>query len=398
MKIAKINFFIGIVICILFFTQCSKDNSTTSTTKTYPNVQVTFGTNIDLNNLANYAGQTKPNYIAKDNTGANAISNAKATLGRVLFYDKRLSIDSSVACASCHIQKFAFGDTALASKGVQGGLTGRHSMRLINSRYATEIKFFWDERAATLEAQTTKPIQDHAEMGFSGQSGRPILNDLLTRIAAIGYYNELFQFVYGDKTVTEARLQECLAQFVRSIQSFDSKYDVGRGQVSADNVDFPNFTAQENLGKNLFLTPPVFDANGNRISGGAGCNVCHNAPEFDIDPNTGNNGIIGKLNAAGFDVTNTRAPSLRDLANTSGEPNSPMMHTGVIKTLQAAIGHYGTINANPNNTNLDARLKPNGVGQKLNFNAQEVNALIAFLKTLTGSNVYTDAKWSNPFK
>lgn len=398
MKITKINFFIGIIICILFFTQCSKDNSTTSTTKIYPNVQATFGTNIDLNNLANYAGQTKPNYITKDNTGANAISNAKATLGRVLFYDKRLSIDSSVACASCHIQKFAFGDTALASKGVQGGLTGRHSMRLINSRYATEIKFFWDERAATLEAQTTKPIQDHAEMGFSGQSGRPILNDLLTRIAAIGYYNELFQFVYGDKTVTETRLQECLAQFVRSIQSFDSKYDVGRGQVSADNVDFPNFTAQENLGKNLFLTPPVFDANGNRISGGAGCNVCHNAPEFDIDPNTGNNGIIGKLNAAGFDVTNTRAPSLRDLANTAGEPNSPMMHTGVIKTLQAAIGHYGTINANPNNTNLDARLKPNGVGQKLNFNAQEVNALIAFLKTLTGSNVYTDAKWSNPFK
>lgn len=103
-----------------------------------------------------------------------------------------MSIDSSIACASCHIQQFAFSDTAIASRGVASGLTGRHSMRLVNSRFAVETKFFWDERAATLEAQTTKPIQDHAEMGFSGQSGRPGLNDLLTRLSSLGYYNELF--------------------------------------------------------------------------------------------------------------------------------------------------------------------------------------------------------------
>jgi cytochrome c peroxidase len=89
---------------------------------------------------------------------------------------------------------------------------------------------------------------------------------------------------------------------------------------------------------------------------------------------------------------------LRDLANISGTPNGPMMHTGVITTLQAAIGHYGNINANPNNARLDPKLKPNGIGQKLNLNAQEVNALIAFLKTLTGKNIYTDPKWGNPFK
>ena len=356
-----------------------------------------FGSNIDLNNLVDYAGQAKPSYIVKDNTGNNGITNAKATLGRVLFYDKRLSIDSSIACASCHIQQFAFSDTAIASRGVASGLTGRHSMRLVNSRFAVETKFFWDERAATLEAQTTKPIQDHAEMGFSGQSGRPGLNDLLTRLSSLGYYNELFQFVYGDKAVTEARLQECLAQFIRSIQSFDSKYDAGRAQVANDNVNFPNFTAQENQGKNLFLSPPVFDATSTRTSGGAGCNGCHGAPEFDIAPNSGNNGIIGSL-AGGQDQANTRAPSLRDLANISGTPNGPMMHTRVITTLQAAIGHYGNINANPNNARLDPKLKPNGIGQKLNFNAQEVNALIAFLRTLTGKNIYTDPKWSNPFK
>ena len=73
------------------------------------------------------------------------------------------------------------------------------------------------------------------------------------------------------------------------------------------------------------------------------------------------------------------------------------MHTGNLLTLQNAIGHYGTINLAPGNTNLDPRLRPNGFGQRLNFTAQEVNSLIAFLKTLSGTNVYVDRKWSSPF-
>jgi cytochrome c peroxidase len=381
---------------IVIFISCKKttDNGGTAT---YTAIKATFGTNIDPNNLLNYANQGKPPYIIKDNTGANAISNAKATLGRVLFYDKNLSIDNSVSCASCHRQEFAFGDTALVSRGVSGGVTGRHSMRLVNARFAVENKFFWNERAPSLEFQTTQPVQDHNEMGFSGLSGRPALNGLLTKLQAIGYYNELFRFVYGDISVTEARLQECMAQFVRSIQSFDSKYDIGRAQVANDNQNFPNFTPGENAGKNIFLTPPVFDAAGLRINGGLGCNGCHNAPEFDIDPNTRNNGIIGTIGSAVLDLNNTRAPSLRDLLNIAGNPNTPMMHTGVFTSIQQVIGHYGTINLAPGNTNLDPRLRPNGFGQQLNITAQEVINVTAFLKTLSGTNVYTDAKWKNPF-
>lgn len=377
--------------------QCSKKDST-STTQIYEAIQKTFGNNIDLNNLANYANQTKPAYITKDNTGNNTITNAKATLGRVLFYDKNLSIDNTISCASCHKQEFAFSDTAIASKGVLGGTTARHSMRLINARFANETKFFWDERAATLEIQTTKPIQDHAEMGFSNTNGRPAIATLLTKLAGIDYYKELFKFVYGDTTVTEPRLQECMAQFVRSIQSFDSKYDAGRSQVPNDGVDFPNFTTQENQGKTLFNIAPVFDATSTRTSGGLGCGGCHAAPEFDILPTSGNNGIIGTINNTGIDITVTRASSLRDLVARNGNPNGPMMHTGNLTTLQQIVGHYGTINLAIGNTNLDVKLRPNGIGQKLNLNATEVNAVIAFLKTLTGSNVYTDAKWANPFK
>jgi cytochrome c peroxidase len=388
--------FSGIVTVVVLLVACSKADNTQTTQTVYAAIATAFGAQIDLNNLANYAAQPKPAYITKDNTGNNPITNAKATLGRVLFYDKKLSIDNTISCASCHKQAFAFSDTALISVGVAGGLTDRHSMRLVNERFGVEIKFFWDERAASLESQTTQPIADHKEMGFSGQAGRANIAALLTKLQGTDYYNELFKFTYGDISVTESRLQECLAQFVRSIQSFDAKYDVGRAQVNNDRQNFPNFTAQENVGKDLFLTPPVFDATSNRIGGGLGCNGCHNAPEFDIDPNTRNNGVIALAAGGGQDVSVTRAPTLRDLVNNKGELNTRLMHTGGIRDLATAVSHYGGfIN---DNRNLDQRLKPNGVNvQRLNLQTAEIAAVVAFLKTLAGTNVYLDKKWASPF-
>lgn len=355
-----------------------------------------FGSNVSFTQTDNYANQTVPRYITRDNTGQNAIQNRTATLGRVLFYDTNLSVDNSLSCASCHKQEFAFSDTAVASKGVLGGVTVRHSMRLINARFAQESKFFWNERAASLEAQSTMPIQDHLEMGFSGQNGRADMAALLTKLGAIPYYKELFTWAYGDANVTESRMQTALAQFVRSIQSFDSKYDVGRAQVTNDNQAFPNFTATENQGKTLFLTPPVFNAQSQRTGGGFGCQGCHRAPEFDIDPNSRNNGIIGVIGSNAQDVGNTRAPSLRDLVNPAGDVNSPMMHTGALRGLPAMLNHYNSI-TNVRNPNLDARLKPNNIGQQLNMTPAEINAVVQFLRTLSGKNVYTDKKWGNPF-
>jgi cytochrome c peroxidase len=390
--------FISVLSLITLFSACSKQEDSNPLV-TYPAIAETFGNNINLSQLDNYGAQVRPGYIMKDNSGANPITNTKATLGRVLFYDKNLSIDNSVSCASCHQQSFAFGDPAVASKGVQGGITTRHSMRLINTRFATESKFFWDERAASLEQQTTQPIQDHAEMGFSGQNGRPTLNTLLLKLQNLKYYQELFQFVYGDQQVTESRLQECLSQFIRSIQSFDSKFDAGR-MLSPNNNDgapFPNFTQQENQGKQLFIQPPNFNGSNIRISGGAGCAGCHRPPEFDIDPNSRNNGITGTIAGNTNDFGNTRSPSLRDLTNKTGAVNSPMMHHGGSTTLRSVILHYNNIIREPGNNNLDQRLTPGGNGQQLQLTETEINALIAFLQTLSGTNVYTDKKWSNPF-
>lgn len=350
---------------------------------------------IDLNALFNYEGQDIPAYINEDNTPlANPITDAGATLGRVLFYDTNLSANNTVACAHCHKQEFAFGDNRPLSEGLNGGLTGRHSMRLVNARFATENRFFWDERAVSLEDQTTRPIQDHIEMGFSGADGDPAIDSLITKLSAISYYQELFTFVYGSPEITELKMQLALAQFIRSIQSFDSKYDQGLAELGGNmNAPFPNFTPQENQGKTLFQTPPG--------QGGAGCAGCHRPPTFDIDPESRNNGVIGVAgDPTATDLTNTRAPSLRDLLNPAGVPNGPLMHNGGLPNLMAVINHYDDINFDPtNNPNLDPRLRggPGEQGQNLGLTQAQKDALVAFLATLSGTAIYTDARWSNPF-
>ena len=256
--------------------------------------------------------------------------------------------------------------------------------------------FFWDERANTLETQTTMPIQDHIEMGFSGEDGDLSFSDLINRLENIEYYPELFNRSFGNEEITEIKIQNALAQFIRSIQSFDSKYDEGRTLVANDGQPFPNFSAEENLGKQLFLQPPVFNNQGMRTNGGIGCAGCHQAPEFSIDPNSLNNGVIGSIDNSGSDVTVTRSPSLRDVVKADGTSNGQFMHIGISNNLATVLNHYNNINT-AGNTNLDPRLLPAGNAQQLNLTDEERNAVIAFIRTLAGNNIYTDEKWSDPF-
>lgn len=340
---------------------------------------------INLDNLFNYSNQYIPEYIYKDNTEDNHINDKSATLGRVLFYDKNLSRNGTIACASCHIQANAFSDPRAQSVGVNG-LTGRHSMRLVNPRFSREKHFFWDERAPTLEALTTMPIQDNIEMGFSGTNGDPNMDDLINHLESIEYYNVLFEFAFGDSEITENRMQLALAQFIRSIQSFDSRFDEGMLQVNHEGEPFPNFTPQENRGKEMFLNS-------------LGCVNCHIPPEFSITLHSQNNGVItvaGKPDE--IDLTVTHPPSLRDLVNPEGVLNSPLMHDGSFTSLLEVVNHYNHIPFHPENKQLDVRLRgSNGEPQRLNLTEDEKQELIAFLKTLTGEDIYTNEKWSNPF-
>ena len=351
----------------------------------------TFGGRIDMSKLPDYENQSIPSYITKDNTAGNQITNEGATLGRVLFYDKQLSSNNTVSCASCHQQEFGFGDNIQASIGVNG-VTGRHSMRLINARFADEDRFFWDERANTLEFQTTQPIQDHVEMGYSGDSGDEDIDDLISKLQSIPYYQELFTYAFGDQQVTESRMQSALAQFIRSIQSFDSRYDNGLADANNNTgANFSNLSNQENEGKRLFMTRTEFNNNGVRISGGLGCNGCHRSPEFDIDPDSGNNGVVSAIDG-GTDVNVTRSPSLRDLFSPEGISNGLFMHTGDMD-IEAVLEHYNNITASQN---TDRRITRGG-GQNLMMTDEEKESVIAFLKTLTGNDVYSNEMWSNPF-
>ena len=221
------------------------------------------------------------------------------------------------------------------------------------------------------------------------------MTDLIAKLSTEDYYREFFEYVYGDESITEERIQNALAQFIRSIQSFDSKFDKGRATAPSDRANFDNFTDDENAGKLLFLAPTKFSSDGVRTAGGANCGSCHRAPEFDIDPISRNNGTTGVI-GGGTDLTVIRSPSLRDIVNQAGNVNGLLMHNGRFGALQGVIAHYNNIPSN--NDNLDNRLRPGDNLQNLNLSATEKSQIVEFLKTLTGRDVYTNQKWSNPFE
>lgn len=331
-----------------------------------------------------YENQLIPEYIEPDNTPLdNHITNESTTLGRVLFYDKNLSLNNTIACASCHIQQFAFSDTAKFSVGFDGDSTNTHSMRLPYSRFSFNERFFWDGRAETLEEQTTEPIQDFHEMGFSDVNGQPDFDSLINKLSGIQYYSDLFLTAFGDTLISEERISKSLAQFVRSIFSFDSKFDQGMELQSNIFFPFPNFTSQENDGKSLFFSPPTLN--------GAACSQCHVPPHFNISALSGNNGVLSNPN----DTSNIKSPSLRDLFNPEGALNGPLMHNGEFNSITEVLEHYNLVPQDSFNTNLDNHLQ--GDGGKLGLSVSDMEAIEAFLKTLTSNAIYFDKRWSTPF-
>lgn len=316
-----------------------------------------------------------------DNTpNDNQVTDAGATLGRVLFYDKILSANNTTACASCHIQSNGFADGKTLSLGFEGGETGRNSMGLANARYYDNGHFFWDERAGTLEDQVLMPIQDDVEMGLT-------LDELVSKIQEQDYYEPLFTEAFGNSTVTTNRIADALAQFVRSMVSYESRFDVGLEAVNGnENADFPNFSQLENLGKDLFF------------SGRTQCSNCHATATMSGD-RARNNGLdagfpdlgLGAVTGNANDNGKFKVNSLRNIALTA-----PYMHDGRFETLEEVIGFYDR--GIQNNPNLDQRLRTNnGNVRRMNLNPQERQALVAFLRTLTDDNFISDVKFSNPF-
>jgi cytochrome c peroxidase len=328
----------------------------------------------------NYSNITLPPHLltpdvnGSDNTPANnPVTDAGATLGRVLFYDRNLSRNRTIACASCHLQANGFSDPGQFSRGFEGGFTGRNSMGLANAKFYDSGRFFWDERAATLEDQVLMPIQDGVEMGMD-------LVTLTNRLQGYQYYRDLFTTTFGDDQVTADRISRALAQFVRSMLSFNSRFDQGQAN------NFANFTATEALGRQIFN------------SGRASCSRCHEGANLVGDQML-NNGLEspfvdlgeGGANGNANDNGKFKMSSLRNI-----EKTAPYMHDGRFATLEAVVDFYSTDVVD--NPNLSGRLRPNGAVRRPNFTVAEKAALVAYMKTFTDNDFMADPKYSSPFR
>lgn len=304
--------------------------------------------------------------------GANPITNAGATLGRVLFYDRRLSVNNNTSCASCHRQMNGFADPDKFSTGFAGGKTGRHGSALGNAKYYLPGRYFWDERAATLEQQALMPIQDPVEMGMT-------LAELNTKLQNTSFYPPLFQAAFGTPEVTSDRISKALSQFVRAMVTYQSKFD--QAITPGSGV---TFTASESAGQAIFNGP-------------AGrCSTCHatNAHISGTTFNTGLDATItdpGVLTGTGIATGRFKSPSLRN----SGV-RVLFMHDGRFKSLEEVVEFYNS--GVQNNPQLSPILR-DGQGNplKLNLTAQQKADLIAFLHTLTDNNFLNDPKFRDPF-
>jgi cytochrome c peroxidase len=282
-----------------------------------------------------------------------------------LFYDTRLSVNDRIACASCHHQALGFGDTVRFSRGVAGH-TSRRTMGLANARFYQLGHFFWDERAATLEDQILRPIQDQVEMGMT-------LDDLALKLSLTSYYPPLFQAAFGSPNVTSDRISLAVAQFVRSMVSSRSRFDLAFDAAGA--FDPSKLTPEEGAGQQLFTV--------------SGCAACHatNAVVTDAPHNTGLDATITDQGAGGGRF---KAPSLRNIAI-----RPPYMHDGRFQTLEEVVEFYDSgVQPVPG---LDSRLRTAQGPKRLNLTAAQRASIVAYLRTLTDTSFLTDPRFSSPF-
>lgn len=317
--------------------------------------------------------------------GQPPINNEVAALGRVLFYDLKLSKNGLVSCASCHSQALGFDDPTKFSIGFEGKITRRHAMGLANGRFNKTGRFFWDERAATLEEQVLQPFFDPIEMGLKE-------GELTAKIRGIDYYAPLFETAFGNRDVTKQQVAQALAQFVRSMVSDRAPYDVERRKHGNAQQPFSGFTNVQNRGKFLFLNP-VF-------AGGAGCGGCHEGDAFIMrgPRNNGLDGVStedkgwGEVSGNKEDFGKFRAASLKNIAL-----RAPYMHDGRFAKLTDVIEHYAS-GVQPH-ANLDPLLRnSDDTPRKLKFSRKDRLALLAFLETLSDLKFGSDPRFSNPFR
>jgi cytochrome c peroxidase len=297
----------------------------------------------------------------------NPYSDAKAELGRHLFYDRRLSADGSTSCASCHVQDRAFSDAPhQISVGVRGEQGQRNSPTLVNVGYRRAL--FWDGRVSTLEDQALAVLRSPIEMDVDTTA---VLNLLRAD------YRDRWVQAFGDTIPSIQRVAQAIATFERTIVSAGSRYDrFRRGETWL-------LSEQEREGMTLYFSSRTM------------CSSCHGGPDLTDDA-FHNIGLFHHYFDRGrYDVTRNpydegkfKTPTLRNIALTAPYMASGDSEKGVLTTLEAVVKHY--VEGGTTFHSKDARVKA------LHLSAHEQQALVAFLHTLTDSTVLSNPRFSKP--
>lgn len=372
-------------VFLFFLTSCVKDQVDVTVRNYTAEQAAILQKSLNLpENLEDYTLQLPPHL-----GGAHVfIDNHKARLGRVLFYDKNLSSNGQISCASCHKAEKAFADNVAFSQGVATERTSRNSLGLgsfpsFSNHYDNSFngsRLFWDERAGSVAEQSEQSLLNPVEMGVGH------LSELVDKINQQEYYDVLFSKAFPQNSfmTKEQQILNAIEEFVNSIGCFNTKYDGELRAGKNDDVDFPGFSPEENLGKKLFNQH---------------CESCHNLLSGFSEITTANNGLdleysdqgVGELTGRPEDMGIFKVPMLRNI-----ELSGPYMHDGRFETLEEVVEHYSTgIKDHPN---LHFNLKTVSLPRNLNFSQTEKQALVAFLKTLTDKESLMDVRFSDPFK
>ena len=295
----------------------------------------------------------------------NPMSDAKIALGKALYFDRRLSKDETISCASCHRPHHGFADPHAVSEGVDQQLGGRNSPTVINRLFSAEQ--FWDGRAEDLERQAHGPITNPVEMAMSNHEAA------MVRLRAVRGYAPLFVDAFGDRTIDLDRVGKAIAAYERTVLAGDSPFD----RYQAGDQDALSPAAIRGLA--LF-------------NGKANCVTCHAGFNF-TDESYHNIGVgmdvtapdLGRFVETNndFDRGAFKTPTLRNVAQTA-----PFMHDGSEPTLAAVVEFYNR--GGVPNANLSDEIVP------LNLSASAERDLVAFLEALTGTVTNIAAPTSLP--
>lgn len=309
----------------------------------------------------------------------NPLTKEGVALGRKLFYDPILSRDNTISCSSCHRPDVSFTDDAQFSEGVDAQVGKRNSMSLVN--LAWQKSFFWDGRAETLEEQVFHPVRDPIEMSLKWPDAeRKLMED--------DKYPELFFQAFGEEGIDSIKTAKAIAQFMRTMISAESKFDLFYKRVNGFNLTDEEtsnsfLTIEEQEGFNIFMSET------------GDCFHCHNLPLLHNNLFS-NNGLDATFDDKGLggvtgnpeDMGRFKVPTLRNI-----ELTGPYMHDGRFETLDEVIEHYSS--GLVHSPTLDPLMKNVDDGG-VQLDGQQRQYLKAFLLTFTDYNFINNPDFQEP--